>query len=55
MHKDDPLLHVYTSTQDKLDAMIKQYNLEVQKVIKKNFFLLVFNTFRIRKFSIIYF
>lgn len=32
MHRDDPLLHVYTSTQDKLDALIQQYNREVQKV-----------------------
>ncbi|KAH7725550.1 KIF17 protein [Aphelenchoides avenae] len=32
VHKDDPLLHVYSSTQDKLDALTKQYNYEVQKV-----------------------
>ncbi|CAD5226821.1 unnamed protein product [Bursaphelenchus xylophilus] len=32
VHKDDPLLHVYSSTQDKLDALTKQYNLEVEKV-----------------------
>lgn len=36
VHKDDPLLHVYTSTQDKLDAMVKQYNQEVQKVCTNN-------------------
>ncbi|CAD5219598.1 unnamed protein product [Bursaphelenchus okinawaensis] len=32
VHKDDPLLHVYSSTQDKLDALTKQYNLEIEKV-----------------------
>jgi len=32
VHKDDPLLHVYTSTQEKLDALVLQYNREAQKV-----------------------
>ncbi|KAI1700229.1 kinesin motor domain-containing protein [Ditylenchus destructor] len=31
VHKDDPLLHVYTSTQDKLDATVLQYTKEIQK------------------------
>ncbi|KAI3410394.1 Osmotic avoidance abnormal protein 3 [Globodera pallida] len=30
--KEDPLLHVYTSTQEKLDALVQQYNLEKKKV-----------------------
>ncbi|KAL3116423.1 hypothetical protein niasHT_006870 [Heterodera trifolii] len=30
--KEDPLLHVYTSTQEKLDALVQQYNQEKQKV-----------------------
>ncbi|KAI6211810.1 Kinesin-like protein [Aphelenchoides besseyi] len=32
VHKDDPLLHVYSSTQDKLDAVTKEYNREVERV-----------------------
>ncbi|KAI6223033.1 Kinesin domain containing protein [Aphelenchoides fujianensis] len=32
VHKDDPLLHVYSSTQDKLNAITKEYNREVERV-----------------------
>ena len=34
MHKDkeDPLLHVYQNTQEKLDALVKEYNKEKLKV-----------------------
>ncbi|CAJ0918210.1 unnamed protein product, partial [Mesorhabditis belari] len=32
VHKDDPLLHVYSSTQEKLDAVTAQYQKEQRKV-----------------------
>ncbi|TMS39466.1 hypothetical protein L596_005982 [Steinernema carpocapsae] len=32
VHRDDPLLHVYNSTQEKLEALTKQYTQEQEKV-----------------------
>lgn len=39
VNKDNPLLKVYASTQEQLDDVTKQYNLEKQNVLK--FYILV--------------